>query len=261
MAGLENQKIVLVGAGNLATRLGLELKAKGCNIVQVYSRTAESATILGEQLNVPHTTNTVEIMKRQDLYIFSIKDDALPEIISNIDYTGGLWVHTAGGVDSAVFRDKAERYGVFYPLQSFSKTRVFDFFKVPVCIEAANEADYSYLESIGKLISDRVIAMNSEQRRYLHLAAVFSSNFVNHLYVVAFKLLEEQGMDGSVLLPLMEETEAKVHTIHPFDAQTGPALRNDRNVMEKHLSLLNDNELRQLYEMLSNHIQKTHRHE
>ena len=255
------QKIVLVGAGNLATRLGLELVKKGCRIAQVFSRTAGSASSLAKQLNAPYTTNPAEITQRQDLYIFSLKDDALPEIISKTDYTGGLWVHTAGGVNADVFKGKAERYGVFYPLQSFSKARAFNFAKVPIFIEAANDADLAYLENLGRFISDKVLPMDSEKRRYLHLAAVFSSNFVNHLYTIAFKLLEEQNIDGSALLPLMEETEAKAHVMHPFEAQTGPALRGDRKVMEKHLSLLNDSELRELYEIVSNHIQKMHRNE
>ena len=258
---MTGRKIVLIGAGNLATRLGIELVAKGCEIAQVYSRTAESASALATLLNTGYTTNPAEIAGRQDLYIFSLKDDALPDVISAITYTGGLWVHTAGGVDMNVFKGKAERFGVFYPLQSFSKTRVFDFSEVSTFIEATNEADLVYLESIGRLISGNVIPMDSEKRRYLHLAAVFSSNFVNHLYTVAFNLLEQQGIDGAALLPLIKETEAKARAMHPFDGQTGPALRGDRKVMEKHLALLNDVELRQLYELISNHIQKTHHHE
>ena len=256
-----SRKIVLIGAGNLATRLGIELVAKGCEITQVYSRTAESASALATILNTVYTTNPAEIAERQELYIFSLKDDALPSVISATAYTGGLWVHTAGGVDMNIFKGKAERFGVFYPLQSFSKTRVFNFSEVSAFIEAASEADLAYLEHIGRLISGNVLPMDSEKRRYLHLAAVFSSNFVNHMYTIAFNLLEQQGIDGAALLPLMKETEAKAHTMHPFDGQTGPALRGDRKVMEKHLALLNDAEARQLYELISNHIQKTHHHE
>ena len=258
---MADRKIVLVGAGNLATRLGLELVAKGCEIAQVYSRTAESASALAAMLNTGYTTNPAKIAGGQDLYIFSLKDDALPNIISATPYTGGLWVHTAGGVDMDVFEGKAERFGVFYPLQSFSKTRAFNFSEVSTFIEATTVTDLAYLESIGRLISGNVIPMNSGKRRYLHLAAVFSSNFVNHMYTIAFNLLEQQGIDGSTLLPLTKETEAKVHTMHPFAGQTGPALRNDHKVMEKHLALLNDAEVSQLYKLISNHIQKIHHHE
>ena len=258
---MTGRKIVLVGAGNLATRLGLELVAKGCEITQVYSRTTQSASALAALLNTGYTTNVTEIAEGQDLYIFSLKDDALPDVISSMSYTGGLWVHTAGGVDMDIFKGKAGRYGVFYPLQSFSKTRAFNFSEVPIFIEAANEADLACLESTGRLISGNVLPMSSEKRRYLHLAAVFSSNFVNHMYTIAFNLLERQGIDGSTLLPLMKETEAKAHTMHPFSGQTGPALRGDCKVMEKHLALLNDPEVQQLYKLISNHIQKTHHHE
>ena len=255
------KKIVLVGAGNLATRLGLELAKHGCGIVQVYSRTEASAARLAGVLGTSYTTRFSDIREGQDLYIFALKDDVLPEAVSGTRYSGGLWVHTAGSVDMDIFQGYAGRYGVFYPLQSFSKTRAFDFSKVPVFVEANNKEDILLLEQLGRLISEKVIPMNSEKRRRLHLAAVFASNFTNHLYTLAFGILEKEGIDGALLLPLMEETTAKAHAMHPFDAQTGPALRNDTEILSKHLSLIDDKELRDIYKMLSKHIQKTHRHE
>lgn len=252
------KKIVLVGAGNLATRLGIELQKRGCEIMQVYSRTGQSAQMLADILHVPYTTDLSGLKEHADLYIFSLKDNVLPEVISKVRYTGGVWVHTAGSVDIEVFNGYTPRYGVFYPLQSFSKSRAFDFSKVAIFTEANSETDASALIQLGSLLSSRVVPMSSEKRRYLHLSAVFACNFTNHLYTIAFKLLEEHGIDGTVLLPLTEETEAKIHEMHPYDAQTGPAVRFDTNVIAKHLELLNDPDLQSVYELISNHIHKTH---
>lgn len=252
------QKIVIVGAGNLATRLGIEFMKRGCRIVQVYSRSEGSARALAERLGVSFTTDLQKLYKGADLYIFSLSDDALPKVLSQIEYTGGLWVHTAGCVDMDVFKGFVPRFGVFYPLQTFSKSRSIDFSKVAIFIEANHRSDFVFLNELGSLLSDRVIFLPSKQRRFLHLAAVFACNFTNHFYTIAFKLLEDHGIDSSVLLPLTEETEAKIHELPPFSAQTGPALRLDSGVMAKHIELLEEEDLRLLYRMISEHIHKLH---
>ena len=252
------QKIVVVGAGNLATILGIALKEKGCRIVQVYSRSKVSASVLAGRLGVSFTTNIDSLYKGADLYIFSLKDDVLPEVLPLIEYSGGLWIHTAGCVDMDIFKGFTPRYGVFYPLQTFSKSRSIDFSKIAIFIEANSSSDVAYLNALGSLLSNRVIFLSSAQRRFLHLAAVFACNFTNHFYTIAFKLLEDHGIDGSVLLPLIEETEAKIHEISPFSAQTGPALRSDLKVMAKHIELLEEEDLQVLYRIISEHIHKLH---
>lgn len=247
-------KVVVIGAGNLAAQLAPEMQKKGLDIVQVYSRTARNAEMLARRLGCRWTVMPEEIDASGDLYVFSLKDTALPEILPRIAPNDGLWVHTAGSLPMAVFAGYAARYGVLYPLQTFSKERAVDFRTIPFFIEAASEADLEVLRGLASLLTTQVEALGSEQRRFLHLAAVFACNFTNHMYALAAGILEEQGLPFDRLLPLIDETAAKVHAMAPRAAQTGPAVRYDRNVLGKHLEMLDSGYGKALYEMISKSI-------
>jgi len=249
-------KIVLIGAGNVATQLGRAFREKDFPVVQVYSRTLSSAETLGKKLQTDYTNQLQQIAPNADLYVFSVKDAALPELLKTFPAVGGLWVHTAGSVPMDVFKESAAtRYGVFYPLQTFSKSRDVSFERIPIFTEANHPADQQLLDEIASSLSNRVIPLSSEKRKYLHLAAVFACNFTNHLYDIAAQILENQEIDWKVLLPLIEETAAKVQKLSPGEAQTGPALRYDIPVIEKHLEMLKDDlEKQEIYRMLSQNI-------
>jgi predicted short-subunit dehydrogenase-like oxidoreductase (DUF2520 family) len=243
----------------VATQLGPALQEKGYSIVQVYSRSLASAEILGNKLNTPYTFRLEEIDTQADLYIFALKDLALPAVLKDFPATAGLWVHTAGSVPMDIFQNsRAKRYGVLYPLQTFSINRKISFEHIPLFIEANHPEDELLLEKIALSLSDKVIRLSSEKRKQLHLAAVFACNFTNHLYAIAAKILEEQNLPWEMLLPLIEETAAKVKELHPVEAQTGPAVRYDTNVIDKHLEMLkNDPDKQELYRMLSQSIHRS----
>ena len=249
-------KIVLVGAGNVATQLGKSLKEKGFHILQVYSYTIESAEKLGKILHSDYTSQINAINPNADIYIFSVKDSALSDLLKQIKINRGLCVHTAGSLPMSVFQTgNIQEYGVFYPLQTFSKTRDISFQKIPIFIEANNPKNEDLLCELASSISEKVIVLSSEKRKYLHLAAVFACNFTNHLYANASEILEQEGLSKEFLLPLIDETANKIHDLTPREAQTGPAVRYDKNVIDKHLDLLKDNpETRNLYEVLSESI-------
>ncbi|GHV58156.1 hypothetical protein FACS1894182_09170 [Bacteroidia bacterium] len=249
-------KIVLIGAGNVATQLGIALKEKGFQVVQVYSRTLSTAEMLGKKLQTDFTSQLPEITTQADLYIFSVKDAALPLVLKTFPKTSGLWVHTSGSVPMHIFTgSSATRYGVFYPLQTFSKNRNVSFKHIPVFLEANNAEDEQLLKEIALSLSDKVLPLSSEKRQQLHLAAVFACNFTNHLYNIAAQILENQGVDWKILLPLIEETAAKVREFTPREAQTGPAVRYDIPVIEKHLEMLrNDPDEQEIYRILSQDI-------
>ncbi|MDR0683351.1 MAG: DUF2520 domain-containing protein [Dysgonamonadaceae bacterium] len=251
-------KIVLVGAGNVATHLGSALQEKGFSIIQVYSHTLTSAGILGNKLQTKFTHTIQDIDRDADLYLFSLKDSVLPEIIEQFFPVDGLLVHTSGTLSWNVFeRRGAGRFGVLYPLQTFSKTRKVAFDTLPVFIEANNPKDEDRLETIALTLSNRVVRLSSDRRKQLHLAAVFACNFTNHLYAIAAEILEKQDLPWNVLLPLIQETAAKVKQLHPKEAQTGPAVRYDQDVMNSHLeSLKGDPDKQELYRMISRSIQR-----
>jgi predicted short-subunit dehydrogenase-like oxidoreductase (DUF2520 family) len=253
MNRIADVKIVLVGAGNVATQLGMALQEKGFPIVQVYSRTPASAGILGNKLQTHFTHVLRDIYPDAGLYLFSLTDSALPEIIKEFPPVNGLLVHTAGSLPMDVFKEsRSQRYGVLYPLQTFSKIRKMTFDTIPVFIEANRPEDEDLLETIASALSNKVIRLSSEKRKHLHLAAVFACNFANHLYTLAAEILEEQDLPWEVLVPLIQETAAKVKELHPKEAQTGPAVRGDKNIINKHLDMLKGcPEKQELYRMMS----------
>ena len=214
---IEDTPIVFIGAGNLATNLAKALYRKGFRIVQVYSRTMESARTLAEKVEAEYTTDLQAVSKDAKLYIVSLKDDALVDLLPQITEgkQASLLVHTAGSIPMSVWEGHAERYGVFYPMQTFSKS--------------------------------------------LHLAAVFICNFTNHMYALAADLLEKYNLPFDVMLPLIDETARKVHELAPRDAQTGPAVRYDENVMSNHLAMLVDSPaLQEIYKLMSKSIHEHH---
>ena len=170
-----------------------------------------------------------------------------------------LMVHTAGSIPMNVWEGHVWHYGVFYPMQTFSKQREVDFKEIPFFIEASSTEDAAFLKAIASTLSNRVYDADSEQRKSLHLAAVFTCNFTNHMYALAAELLKKYNLPFDVMLPLIDETARKVHELEPKAAQTGPAIRYDENVIGNHLRMLADDPgMQQLYELLSRSIHERH---
>lgn len=253
----DSKKIVLIGAGNVATHLGMGLQQSGCQILQIYSRTQKSASELADLLKVPYTTALEEITSEADVYIVALKDsafqDLLPYIIKGKEKS--LFVHTAGSLPMSMWKDAVARYGVLYPMQTFSKQRKVNLAEVSFFVEASNDEDLQMLKGMAGMLSPKVYEATSEQRKYLHLSAVFACNFSNHMYALSAYLLKQKGLPFESMLPLIDETSRKVHELSPQEAQTGPAIRNDENVMQSHLDLLADEPvLHELYEKISQSI-------
>lgn len=258
MAG-NNQRVVLVGAGNVATHLGMALKKAGYEVVQVFSRMEHSASALAGQLGTDYTVSLEALCPDADLYIVSVKDAVLQSLLPSVvrGREEALFVHTAGSMPMNVWEGIAIRYGVLYPMQTFSKQRPVDFGTVSFFIEANGPDDLETLKAMASSLGSKVYEASSEQRMSLHVAAVFACNFANHMYALSAKLLAKYGMPFEAMLPLIGETADKVHLLAPKEAQTGPAVRRDGNVMNKHLDLLADEPvLQELYEKISKSIQE-----
>ncbi len=250
-------KIVLLGSGNLATQLGRALKMAGQNILQVWSRQPENAFQLADLLHVPVAKSLGEIDRTADLYIIAVTDDAIAEVATSLNITDKIIVHTSGSTDLSILEKTSNRVGVFYPLQTFTKNKSVDFRQIPIGIEANTPEVLHAIRSLAERLSENVIEMDSHKRRTLHIAAVFACNFTNHLWVLAHELLKNSSQDFSLLRPLIAETAANVQLANPTVLQTGPAARNDEEVLRKHLSLLESNPpLHELYQKLSQSIVK-----
>lgn len=251
-------KIVLLGSGNVATHLAKALKSKGEEIVQVYSQNLDNATLLAQSIATAAIGDLNEIKQNADLYIISVKDDAIESVAKSLKHVTGLVVHTSGTTDINILSSQVKKAGVFYPLQTFSKDKEVSFENIPLCIEANDENQLTILKNLAAKMSREVHELNGEKRKVLHLAAVFACNFPNHLYALANKILNQNGLDFDIMRPLIAETADKVMSNLPENVQTGPAIRADENTLNKHLSMLTDMpELQNIYQTLSNSIKLT----
>lgn len=254
-------KIVLIGAGNLAVNLAKSLVFAGHDIIQVYSKTAKSAGSLAKMIGCMPVTDISSVAYDADLYIISVKDCVISSLISELckGREERIFLHTAGSIDIDVFKTYASHYGVLYPMQTFSKQREVSFSDIPCFIEANDDIADNAIKSLACSISNDVRHLSFADRRFLHLSAVFACNFVNHCYTMAADILKSRDIPFEVLLPLIDETASKVHDIPPFEAQTGPAVRYDSNVIEAQMQLLeNKPALKELYDIISRNIHDEH---
>ncbi len=262
---LHIMKIILIGAGNLATHLGKALRHVGIEIPQVFSRTMESASVLAHIVGAEPVVDITELRDDADVYLLSIKDSVLSSLATRLalDKENGrnkkkkIFLHTAGSMPMSIFEGKVERYGVLYPMQSFSKQKEVDFSEIPCFVEGSDEQTLGQIEELALMLSRKVYRLNSADRKYLHLSAVFACNFVNHCYAISQDILERCGLPFDVMLPLVEETAAKVHSVKPLDAQTGPAVRYDENVIGAQSRLLEQYpEWQVIYDKMSEDIHR-----
>ncbi len=247
-------KIILIGAGNVASQLTLALAERGHTLLQVWSRTAAHAEALAESVGAVPLTDMGKISPHADLYLFCVKDDALPQVIARMPDTGGIWAHTAGSLPMELFAARKSDYGVIYPLQTFSRNRELTFDAIPLFVEGSTPANVETLEQLAHTLSRNVYRLPGAKRKKLHLAAVFACNFVNHLYALSAEILNEEEIPFEVLQPLIAETASKVKEMAPAAAQTGPAARGDEKVMQQHLDQIIDPHLREIYRLLSGSI-------
>lgn len=248
-------KIVLIGAGNVATHLGLAWVNAGIEVVQVYSRTAVAAASLGKKLHTQYTHLPDQVSMDADIYVFSLKDNSYTEMLKKFNLNSKLLLHTSGSLELGILEGYSAHIGVIYPLQTFSKSKAVDLAHTPFLLEAKQAADLTVIRHLAGAISDNIWEISSQQRAILHVAAVISCNFVNFMYSSAETILLDNDMDFNLLRPLIFETAQKVMANSPSLVQTGPAKRGDTIVIQNHLALLQHYpELQRLYGELSQQI-------
>jgi predicted short-subunit dehydrogenase-like oxidoreductase (DUF2520 family) len=252
-------RIVLLGSGNLATHLGRAFKMAGQDIIQVWSRDLKHAQELADTLAAEAVTDMSDLSRTADLYLIAVKDEAIATVASELKIKDKLIVHTSGSTSIDVIADISSMAGVFYPLQTFSKNKSVDFRQIPIAIEGNTEEVKFLIHSIADRLSEKVIEVDSFKRKVLHIGAVFSCNFTNHLFAISQELLEKHQLDFNLLRPLIAETANKIQMNDPASVQTGPAVRDDQATMQAHLELLKGSpELANLYKKLSESIINLH---
>ena len=247
-------KIVILGAGNIAQHLYKVFQTvETLQVVQVYNRSAKALSYFKNTA----TTTSLKNLAEADIYIISVADDAIPSIANKLPFTDRLVVHTSGSVSMHELHKKNRR-GVFYPLQTFTKNIQVDFSTIPICIETGEKPDFKILKTVANAIGSTSYKISSEQRRALHVSAVFVNNFSNHLYRIAHEICETINVPFEILNPLIQETAKKITTLTPYMAQTGPAKRGDKKTIDNHLEKLETDIHKEIYTLLTKSIAKTY---
>lgn len=247
--------VSILGAGNVGTHLFKALnKSNKLFVNQWFNRNLELIEYYKNEVEI---TNDLSKLKEADIYILAVSDDAINEVSTNLPFSDRFIVHTSGGLTLHEM-DKKNSRGVFYPLQTFSKETDMHFTQVPFCIETEDKSKLDILKQVAEAIGSKWYRVNGEQRSSLHLAAVFVNNFTNQLYRVAHEITESTSVDFNILKPLIKETANKIDKLSPYRAQTGPAKRNDKKTIKKHLKMLKNEHHKEIYELLTKSIQQTH---
>ena len=248
-------KISIIGSGNVATWLAFALNNANVEVAQVFGRTLSHAKDVASLCQAAPITSLSDLQPGSDIYVFSLRDEAYREILPMIPFKIPCAVHTAGSLSQGILKDVAEHYGVMYPFQTISKSADMSSLVVPLCIEASDEATQVKVRTLAQKLSNQVYDMSETQRATLHVAAVFACNFSNALYDIAYNMLQEAHLDWRLMMPLLQQTLNKTVSMPPRIAQTGPAIRHDNAVMQKHLDSLSSEQQKQIYRILSDYIQ------
>ena len=248
---------VSIGAGNVSSHLSSELCKKGYVLKQVFSRTPESCNYLASKFFSECTTSIEKIIPTADFYLVSVPDSILPAILSELKVRDKLIFHTAGSIGLEIFQNRYKQYGILYPLQTFSKYRELNIHKIHFFVEGSDAETTAMIIGIASTLSETVILSDALKRKWLHIAAIFASNFTNFMYISANELLKREDIEFKLLFPLMEETFRKAQSGDPASGQTGPAIRGDLNTIQEHIKLLASRpDLQKLYTFISTNIQE-----
>lgn len=253
-------KVVIIGAGNMATFLGYALQSKGVEIVQMYNRNIDSGYVLADALNVPLIDNLAKIDHSADAYLLCIADDALQEIASKMPKVQGTVIHCSGTQSLKAIASASEKQAVIWPIYSIKKDNLPQQNSIPLVIEGSDATALQTARFIAEKISSIVVEVNHQQRKKLHLTAVLVNNFTNHLLSIAEKICDEEALSFEVLKPIIHQTLAQIETKRPSETQTGPAIRGDEATMAQHLDLLKlQPHWQDIYKSISDSIQKMNR--
>ncbi len=250
-------KTAIIGSGNVASHFAKALIKAGNPVMQIWSFHHANAIDLALEIGADSISDINQISNQIELIIIAVKDEFIEHVVKQIKHHQAIVVHTSGTTSLEVFNENFDSFGVIYPLQTLSKQVEIDFAKVPLCIEASSKQTLDKIKRLSDKLSEAVHEINSVQRMMIHISAVFACNFTNHFYTIAEKILQENNLSFDLIKPLITETANKINYVSPASVQTGPAVRDDISVINKHIGALqNHTEWQKIYEVISNSIVK-----
>ena len=249
---MNNKKITIIGSGNVATHLARAFYQAGCQILQIWSREFDHAERLASEVMAEPTNKLSLLYPTADVYILAVSDDALFDLALDLKFRDSIVVHTSGSVPINVLRPISRHYGSLYAPQSFVRFVDMDYTTLPFCIEGSTEETTKQIEELGRLVSQHIYHIDSNQRKMIHLAAVIVNNFGNALNAMAQGMLNKQNIPFEILQPIIEVTAAKAKQGDLWKLQTGPAVRHDQKTIDEHRRMLVDNEkMLELYDLMT----------
>lgn len=248
---------VIIGSGNVAWQMSKKLKKEKQKILQIYSRKLSKAKKLAAIHKCEYTSSFKKIKNTADVYLIAVSDDAIETVIGKLAHLNNnknIFIHTSGSIPSTIFSGIFDKHAVIWPPQSINQEIKIDFSKVPLCITAENKS-LAAAKKIAKLLSKKIYILGDDQKKKLHLAAVFANNFSNHMAAVAEKICVDNNLDFKILHPILKETFEKIIKVGPANAQTGPASRKDQKTIKQHHVLLKEDlNLQKIYALISKDI-------
>jgi predicted short-subunit dehydrogenase-like oxidoreductase (DUF2520 family) len=249
------RKVILIGAGKLATNIGIALKNNGYSIIQVYNRTPAPGLQLAQTISSEIIDDLPLLSNEADLYCIAVSDSAVELVVNQIRLKDQMVIHFSGTLGLGILDSCTSNYGVIYPPQTFTKQSFIDFRDLPLCIEANNLDNQQKLIVFAGTLSSNVLPVTFIQRKTLHLASVLAGNFPNFLYSISENLLKDHNLPLELIVPLIEKTASNAREGNIFDRQTGPAIREDHEVINIHLDLLSKSPgYREIYRMMTESI-------
>ncbi len=251
--------IAIIGSGNIATYFATKLFEGGHTIVQIISPTLENAQALASRFHCAYSSNTNELSDQAEMCILAVKDDIIKTILLQTDFKNKFLIHTAGSVTLNDLSGASPNLGCMWCMYSINKNHLPERTNIPLIINAANNDTLEKIKTLADCISSSVYSLSDEQKLTAHLAAVFANNFANHMFTIGQDILQQEQIPFDLLIPLIENTVEKLTYTSPDKLQTGPAIRNDKGTMAKHIELLKSHDdYRNIYTLLTESIQKKH---
>lgn len=245
-------KIVIIGSGNVAYHLSKAMIINNVEVAQIFGRNEKELNNISKELKIPYSTTD---LINADIYIICVKDSTIESVSKIIKNKNSLVAHTSGSCSKNILKGNY-RKASFYPLQTFSKQKDLEYNSIPFFIDANTEEDKNILVQLAKKISNKVMLIDEEKKKYIHLAAVFSCNFVNHLFACAKEISDSQDIPFEYFFPLIKETLDKINYLSPKKAQTGPAIRNDKKILKLHETLIKNEYQKKIYKIMSKSIKE-----
>ncbi|MES2628452.1 MAG: Rossmann-like and DUF2520 domain-containing protein [Bacteroidota bacterium] len=254
------QSIVIIGSGNLASHLSQGFLTADKTVKAIVSRNPIAGRLLATKAKAAYVAKVEDCPADADLILLAVTDAAIEDVANRMPETDAIVVHISGSTNIQAVR-RFKNHGVFYPLQSFTKDKAVNFYEIPFLVEGNTPENNALLTDLGHALSTRVFSATTTDRKYLHLAAVFASNFTNALYEASKRILENNtSLPFELLLPLIKETAVRLKDLDPVHAQTGPAKRGEKHVISQQMELLkHQRELTQIYDLITNLIEQQQR--